>query len=58
MDVQVRQRDCPVQVGRRDHIVEAAFIGTAVARFSPAGQRHPEPSLAIMSLGPGRHVVA
>jgi uncharacterized protein YbjQ (UPF0145 family) len=50
MDMRVRQRDCPVQVGRRDHVVEATFIGTAVARFSPASGRHAGPSLAIMSL--------
>src|SRR6202042_1589739 len=34
MDMQVRERDCPAQVGRRDHIVEATFVGTAIARFS------------------------
>jgi uncharacterized protein YbjQ (UPF0145 family) len=54
MEMLVRARDCPETVGRRDHIVEATFIGTAVARFSPAGQRHDGPPLAIMSLGPQR----
>ena len=41
MEMRVRERDCPVQVGRRDHIVEATLIGTAIARFSRAGQRRP-----------------
>jgi uncharacterized protein YbjQ (UPF0145 family) len=50
MEVRVRERDCPETVGRRDHIVEATLIGTAVARFSSAGQRHHGPALAIMSL--------
>jgi uncharacterized protein YbjQ (UPF0145 family) len=54
MEMRVRERDCPETVGRRDHIVEATFIGTAVARFSPAGQRHDGPAMAIMSLGPQR----
>ena len=33
MRMRVRERDCPVTVGRRDHIVEAILIGTAIARF-------------------------
>jgi uncharacterized protein YbjQ (UPF0145 family) len=52
MQTRVRQRDCPATVGRHDHIVEATVIGTAVARFSHAGQRHDGPALAVMSLGP------
>ncbi len=39
MDLRVRERDCPVQVGRYDHIVEATVIGTAIARFSGAQPR-------------------
>jgi uncharacterized protein YbjQ (UPF0145 family) len=58
MEMRVRARDCPVTVGRRDHIVEATLIGTAVARFSRAGQRHDGPALAIMSLGPQRRQAA
>jgi uncharacterized protein YbjQ (UPF0145 family) len=50
MSLQVRARDCPETVGRRDHVVEATLIGTAIARFAPAGR--PGPALAIMSLGP------
>jgi uncharacterized protein YbjQ (UPF0145 family) len=58
MAMQVRERDCPVQVGRYDHIVEATLIGTAIARFSPAGQRHSRPTLAVMSLDPQRRQAA
>jgi uncharacterized protein YbjQ (UPF0145 family) len=54
MAMRVRERDCPVQVGRYDHVVEATLIGTAIARFSPAGLRHAGPALAIMSLDPQR----
>ena len=58
MQMRVRERDCPETVGRRDHIVEATLIGTAVARFSRAGQPHGGPALAIMSLDPQRRQAA
>ena len=58
MQMGVRQRDCPAAVGRRDHIVEATLIGTAVARFSSARQRPDGPALAIMSLDPQRRQAA
>jgi uncharacterized protein YbjQ (UPF0145 family) len=58
MEMRVRERDCPETVGRRDHIVEATLIGTAVARFSRAGRPHGGPALAIMSLGPRRRQAA
>jgi uncharacterized protein YbjQ (UPF0145 family) len=60
MDMRVSERECPVQEGRRDHIVEVTIIGTSIARFSaPAGggRRH-EPSLAILSLDPQRRQAA
>jgi uncharacterized protein YbjQ (UPF0145 family) len=58
MQLRVRQRDCPATVGRRDHIVEASLIGTAVARFSRAERRADGPALAIMSLDPQRRQAA
>jgi uncharacterized protein YbjQ (UPF0145 family) len=58
MQSRVRERDCPVQVGRRDHIAEATLIGTAITRFSPAGQPGAGPALAIMSLDPQRRQAA
>jgi uncharacterized protein YbjQ (UPF0145 family) len=58
MQMRVRERDCPVTVGRRDHIVEATFIGTAIAGFCRAGQRHAGPALAVMSLDPQRRQAA
>jgi hypothetical protein len=39
MRMRVRERDCPITVGRRDHIVEATLIGTAIARYSAADRR-------------------
>ena len=58
MQMRVRERECPVQEGRRDHIVEATTIGTAIARFSHTEQRHSGPTLAIMSLDPQRRQAA
>jgi len=58
MDMRVRERECPVQEGRRDHIVEATTIGTAIVRFTLHEQRHTRPTLAIMSLDPQRRQAA
>ena len=58
MQMRVRERECPVQEGRRDHIVEVTTIGTAIARFSRAEQQHSGPTLAIMSLDPQRRQAA
>ncbi len=58
MPLRVSVRDCPAQAGRRDHIVEASILGTAVARFGRAGQGPPRgqgpgsPALAVLSLVP------
>ena len=57
MDVRVRERECPVTEGRRDHIVEATIIGTAVARFARQAREARTP-LAIMSLDPQRRQAA
>ena len=59
MEMRVRERECPAMEGRRDHIVEATTIGTAIARFTHSedgGQRHK--TLAIMSLDPQRRQAA
>ena len=58
MQMRVRERDCPVAVGRRDHIVEVTLTGTAIAGFSRAGQGHAGPALAVMSLDPQRRQAA
>ncbi|HEY6294081.1 MAG TPA: heavy metal-binding domain-containing protein [Streptosporangiaceae bacterium] len=54
----VRERDCPAAEGRRDHIVEATVIGTAIARFHAPSRAAEQPSLAIMSLDPQRRQAA
>jgi uncharacterized protein YbjQ (UPF0145 family) len=51
MQLRVSEQNCPVAVGRRDHIVEASLIGTAVARFSRGGRRQAGSALAVMPLG-------
>jgi uncharacterized protein YbjQ (UPF0145 family) len=58
MQLRVRERDCPVQVGRRDHIVEASLVGTGIVRFSLAGRRAARPALAVMSLDRRRRQAA
>ena len=55
VQLRVSQRDCPVSVGRRDHIAEATLIGTAIARFSRPGLGDTQPALSVMPLGPRRH---
>src|SRR5579863_8121470 len=54
----IRERDCPAAEGRRDHIVEATLIGTAIARFHASSRAAERPSLAIMSLDPQRRQAA
>jgi uncharacterized protein YbjQ (UPF0145 family) len=58
MHMRVSQRDCPAAVGRRDHIVEATLIGTAIVSFSPAGRCPAGPALAIMPLDRKRRPAA
>jgi uncharacterized protein YbjQ (UPF0145 family) len=57
MEMRVRERECPMQEHRRDHIVEATVIGTAIAQFAKHGDRRTAP-LAIMSLDPQRRQAA
>jgi uncharacterized protein YbjQ (UPF0145 family) len=54
MQLRVSVRDCPAQPGRRDHIIEASVLGTAVARFARAdqGQGPASPALAVLPLVP------
>jgi len=52
MQLEVRERDCPETVGRRDHVVEVTLIGTAIASFPRPGRCDAWPALAVMTLGP------
>jgi uncharacterized protein YbjQ (UPF0145 family) len=52
MQLEVSARDCPEQVGRRDHIVEATMIGTAVASFSRPAQPRTSPPRPVISVTP------
>jgi uncharacterized protein YbjQ (UPF0145 family) len=58
MDMRVRERECPMQEHRRDHIVEVTIIGTATAQFSRAQPAARPGSLAILSLDPQRRQAA
>src|SRR5258708_12115499 len=35
MDLRIRERECPMQEHRRDHIAEVTIIGTPIAHFTP-----------------------
>jgi uncharacterized protein YbjQ (UPF0145 family) len=52
MRMRARERDCPVAVGRRDHIVEVTLTGTAIAGFSRTGRSHDGPRLEVMPVMP------
>lgn len=58
IELQIRERECPVTDGQRDHICEATAIGTAVAAFKSSAQPARAGSLAIMSLDPERRAAA
>jgi uncharacterized protein YbjQ (UPF0145 family) len=59
MELRVRERECPAQEGRRDHIIEAVNIGTAIVRFQSSHlEQSKQPPLAIMSLDPQRRQAA
>lgn len=53
----VRERECPSQEGRKDHIAEATIVGTAIARFTKKAVPPPE-VLAVLSLDPQRRQAA
>jgi uncharacterized protein YbjQ (UPF0145 family) len=57
MEMRVGEHECPAQEGRRDHVVEATIIGTAVTHFGRRRGRE-APPLAIMSLDPQRRQAA
>jgi uncharacterized protein YbjQ (UPF0145 family) len=57
MQLRVSVRDCPAQPGRRDHIIDASVLGTAVARFARAdtdanADTTASPALAVLPLAP------
>jgi uncharacterized protein YbjQ (UPF0145 family) len=58
MEMRVGEHECPAQEGRRDHLVEATIIGTAITHFGRGRPRQAPPPLAIMSLDPQRRQAA
>jgi uncharacterized protein YbjQ (UPF0145 family) len=57
MDMRIRERECPMQEHRRDHIAEVTIIGTAITKFGRSRPRR-DGSLAILSLVPQRRQAA
>ena len=58
MELRAGEHECPMAEGRRDHVVEATIIGTAIAHFGKRRTRDTAPPLAIMSLDPQRRQAA
>ncbi len=58
MDLRVRERECPMQEHRKDHVVEVTIIGTATAQFAHPKRATQRSSLAMLSLDPQRRQAA
>jgi uncharacterized protein YbjQ (UPF0145 family) len=58
IDTRVHERECTMQEGARDHIVEITIIGTSIVRFRETEHAERGPSLAMMSLDPQRRQAA
>jgi uncharacterized protein YbjQ (UPF0145 family) len=56
--LQVRERECPSQENRTDHIAEVTIIGTAIARFATHPASQAPRTLAVLSLDPQRRQAA
>lgn len=48
MTLHLGERECPTQEGQRDHVAEAALLGTAIVSFSRSAQASDKPPLTIM----------
>jgi uncharacterized protein YbjQ (UPF0145 family) len=58
MDLRIRERECPMQEHRRDHIAEVTIIGTAITQFGKPARGDGQRALAILSLDPQRRQAA
>jgi len=52
MRMRVSAKDCPSHVGRRDHVVEATFVGTAIAAIAGSSGLNQPPRICL-DLGAG-----
>jgi uncharacterized protein YbjQ (UPF0145 family) len=50
MELRIRERECPSYENQRDHIAEAVFLGTSVARFDRSARAAGPKPLTIMTL--------
>lgn len=56
--LQIRERECPSQEHRTDHIAEVTIIGTAITRFADHPASEAPGTLAVLSLDPQRRQAA
>lgn len=50
MELHIRERECPSYENQRDHIAEALFLGTSIARFERDRTSAGPKPLTIMKL--------
>jgi uncharacterized protein YbjQ (UPF0145 family) len=58
MDMRIGEYECPALETYHDYWAEVSMIGTAIAQFASRGLVAGRPSLAVLSLGPGRRRAA
>lgn len=58
MDMRIGEHECRSIEGARDHTAEVTIIGTAITHFRKSRPATERPSLAILSLDPGRRQAA
>jgi uncharacterized protein YbjQ (UPF0145 family) len=52
MTLHLGERECPTQDGMRDHVAEAAILGTGIVSFDRSRETGSGPPLAIMRVNP------
>jgi uncharacterized protein YbjQ (UPF0145 family) len=52
MSLHLGERECPTQEGTRDHVAEAAILGTAIVSFARSREPGGEAPLSIMRVNP------
>jgi uncharacterized protein YbjQ (UPF0145 family) len=52
LSLHLGERECPKEEGRRDHVAEAAIVGTSIVCFDRSPEISGRAPLAIMSLNP------
>jgi uncharacterized protein YbjQ (UPF0145 family) len=58
VELKIGERECPAYEGAKDHVAEAVFLGTSIARFERSRPAETGRPLMIMSLDPERRRLA